>query len=251
MVRRLMIMIDEDKCTGCGLCVPNCAEGALKIIDGKAKVVSESYCDGLGACLGHCPEGALTLREVETVEFDEEAAMAYAAETRGQVAVAAAATHGGGANVGCAGSEAFTYATGHEESSHASTIPERVAPSQLSQWPVKLKLLSPQHPVFQDSRIAIMADCAGPAYAGLHQDFIKNRAAIMVCPKFEDYEANLHRLSAIFQNHNIKDISLVHMEVPCCFGLARLTHEAIHNSGKEIPLRSYVIGVKGEIKAVT
>ncbi|MFX1262570.1 MAG: ATP-binding protein [Promethearchaeota archaeon] len=250
MVRRLMIVIDEDKCTGCGLCVPNCAEGALKIVDGKAKVVSESYCDGLGACLGHCPEGALTLREVETVEFDEEAAMAYVAETGGQAAVTAAATHGGSVDVGCAGSEAFTYAAGHEELSHDRTVPERVAPSQLNQWPVKLKLLSPQHPVFQNSKIVILADCAGPAYAGLHQDFIKDRAAIMVCPKFEDYEANLQKLSAIFQNHNIKDISLVHMEVPCCFGLARLTEEAIHNSGKEIPLRSYVIGVKGEIKAV-
>jgi NAD-dependent dihydropyrimidine dehydrogenase PreA subunit len=244
-----MIMIDEDKCTGCGLCIPNCAEGALQIIEGKAKVVSESYCDGLGACLGHCPEGALTLREVETVEFDEEAAMAYVAETRGQAAVAAAATHGSG-DVGCAGSEAFTYAAGHAESTHDNAVPEEVAPSQLSQWPVKLKLLSPQHPVFQDSRIAILADCTGPAYAGLHQDFIKDRAAIMVCPKFEEYEANLQKLSAIFQNHNIKDIALVHMEVPCCFGLARLTQEAIHNSGKEIPLRTYMIGVKGEIKAV-
>lgn len=245
-----MIMIDEDKCTGCGLCVPNCAEGALEIIDGKAKVVSESYCDGLGACLGHCPEGALTLREIDTVEFDEEAAMAYVAKIKGQPAVAAAATHGGGGDVGCAGSEAFTYAADHAESIHNNTVPEKVKPSQLNQWPVKLKLLSPQHPVFQDSRIAILADCTGPAYAGLHQDFIKDRAAIMVCPKFEDYEANLQKLSAIFQNHNIKDVALVHMEVPCCFGLARITQEAIHNSGKEIPFRTYVIGVKGEIKAV-
>lgn len=251
MVKRLMIIIDEDKCTGCGLCVPNCAEGALQIVDGKAKVVSESYCDGLGACLGHCPEGALTLREVETVEFDEEAAMAYVAQTRGQAASAPVATHSGGADVGCAGSETFTYAAGHEVSAHDNAVPENIAPSQLNQWPVKLKLLSPQHPVFQDSRIAILADCAGPAYAGLHEDFIKDRAAILVCPKFEDYDENLQKLNAIFQNHNVKEIALVHMEVPCCFGLARLAQEAIHNSGKEIPLRTYVIGVKGEIKAVT
>jgi len=246
MVKRLMITIDENKCTGCGLCVPNCAEGALQIVDGIAKVVSESYCDGLGACLGHCPEGALTLREVETVEFDEEAAMAYVAQTRGQTVVA----HSGGADVGCAGSESFTYAAAYDESGHDNAVPERMVPSQLNQWPVKLKLLSPQHPVFGDSKIAILADCTGPAYAGLHEDFIKDRAAILVCPKFEDYEANLQKLSTIFKNHNIRDVALVHMEVPCCFGLARLTQEAIHNSGKEIPFRTFVIGVKGEIKAV-
>lgn len=242
-----MIMIDEEKCTGCGLCVPNCAEGALQIVDGVAKVVSESYCDGLGACLGHCPEGALTLREIETVEFDEEAAMAYVAQTRGHTAV----THGGSSEVGCAGSESFTYAAGHEDDRHDNAVPENAAPSKLNQWPVKLKLLSPQHPVFTNSKVVIIADCAGPAYAGLHEDFIKDRATILVCPKFEDYEANLQKLSAIFQSHTIREVNLVHMEVPCCFGLAGLTEEAIRNSGKDIPLRSYVIGVKGEIKAVT
>ncbi|MFW9847052.1 MAG: hypothetical protein ACFFD6_09905, partial [Candidatus Thorarchaeota archaeon] len=181
------------------------------------------------------------------VEFDEDAAMAYVAQTRGQTALA----HGGGTEVGCTGSESFTYAAGQEEEAHDSSVPENIAPSRLNQWPVKLKLLSPHHPIFTDSRVAIIADCAGPAYAGLHEDFIKDRAAILACPKFEEYEANLQKLSTIFQTNNIKDVSLIHMEVPCCFGLARLTQEAIHNSGKDIPLRSYVIGVKGEIKAVT
>ncbi|MHA2380611.1 MAG: ATP-binding protein [Candidatus Thorarchaeota archaeon] len=247
MVKRLMIMIDEDKCTGCGLCVPSCAEGALQIVDGKAKVVSETFCDGLGACLGHCPEGALTLREVETVEFDEEAAMTHVAQMQSQ-AVAADAT---GSSVGCAGSEAFTYSAAEDHSAHDGAVPERVIPSQLQQWPVKLRLLSPQHPIFEDSSIVIVADCAGPAYAGLHEDFLKGKAAVLVCPKFEDYNANVDKLSTIFRLHNVKDITLVHMEVPCCHGLARATQDAIQNSGKDIPLRTYVIGVRGEIKAVT
>ncbi|MFX0107991.1 MAG: ATP-binding protein [Candidatus Hodarchaeota archaeon] len=246
MVKRLMIQIDEEKCTGCGLCVPSCAEGALQIIDGKARVVSETFCDGLGACLGHCPEGALTLKEVETVEFDEAAAIAHVARIRGEVTVAPTAS----AEIGCAGSETYTY-SGTEEHAHDNAVPEEVAPSMLNQWPVKLKLLSPQHPIFDNASVLIVADCAGPAYAGLHQDFIKGRAAILVCPKFEDYNQNLEKLTKIFELHNVKDVALVHMEVPCCFGLARVTQEAIQNSGKDIPLRTYVIGVRGEIKAVT
>ena len=247
MVKRLMIMIDEGKCTGCGLCVPSCAEGALQIVDGKAKLISEPFCDGLGACLGHCPEGALTLREVETVEFDEEAAMAHVAQVRAQT-VAADAT---GSSVGCAGSEAFTYSSTEEDSAHEGAVPEKVAPSQLQQWPVKLRLLNPQHPVFENLSIVIVADCVGPAYAGLHDDFLKGKAAVLLCPKFEDYGANVDKLSAIFRLHNVKDIALIHMEVPCCHGLARATQEAIQKSGKDIPIRTYVIGVRGEIKAVT
>lgn len=246
MVRRLMIMIDEDKCTGCGLCVPSCAEGALQIVDGKAKLVSETFCDGLGACLGHCPEDALTLREVETVEFDEEAAMAHVAQMQTQTVDATS----GSASSGCAGSEAFTYSAGHTEVEHDGAVPEKVAPSRLNHWPVKLRLLSPQHPIFADSHLLVVADCAGPAYAGLHEDFIKDKAAVMVCPKFEDYQANLEKLTTILRMNSVRDVTVVHMEVPCCHGLARVTQEAIQLSGKDIPLRTYILGVRGEIKAV-
>jgi len=232
MVTRLMIQIDEEKCNGCGLCVPGCAEGALQIIDGKAKVVSESYCDGLGACIGECPQGALTLIEVETVPFDEEAAMK--APTSG----------------GCAGSEAFVYSNQQTHEENTAIVPDALRQSELHQWPVKMRLISPQHPALRDSSLLLMADCVGAAYAGLHEDFLKGKAIIQVCPKFEDYEFNVERLTQVFKLNDIKDIAIVHMEVPCCGGLGRIVQVAMAASGKKIPVRTYIIGVRGAIKAV-
>ncbi|MGY5852564.1 MAG: 4Fe-4S binding protein [Candidatus Thorarchaeota archaeon] len=246
MVRRLMIQIDEEKCTGCGLCVPGCAEGALQIIGGKARLVSETYCDGLGACLGDCPEGALTLREVDTVDFDMEAAMDHVKKTRGETQAPCADTDG----APCAGSEAYTYGDGHDTEEHDGTVPEKITPSHLNQWPVKLKLLAPNHPALGNAKLLIVADCGGLAYAGLHEDFIKGRSVILACPKFEEFQPNLDKLTMILKINNIQDIALVYMEVPCCGGLGRLVDFAIAESGKEIPLRKYIIGVRGEIKAV-
>jgi ferredoxin len=245
MVKRLMIHIDEDLCTGCGNCVPGCAEGALQIINGKAKVVSESFCDGLGACLGECPEGALTLREVDTVPFDEEAAQENIQKTK-------LASQ----EVGCVGSEKFTYAEG-ESSAHEGPdhlLPETVLnpkESNLTHWPIKLRLLSPQHPALKDTSVLILADCAALAYTSMHDDFLEGKAAVLVCPKFEDYQQNLMKLTQMFQANNIKDVSVVHMEVPCCHGLVRAVAQAILNTGMNIPLRVFEIGVKGNIKAVT
>jgi NAD-dependent dihydropyrimidine dehydrogenase PreA subunit len=238
MVRRLMIMIDEDRCTGCGLCVPNCAEGALQIIDGKAKVVSESFCDGLGACLGHCPEGALSLIEVDTVAFDEEAAMAHIAS-------------GSCADVTkpCVGSEDFEFTTSKIEV-HDKAVPEQIAQSRLDHWPVKMRLVAPNHPTFRNAQLLLIADCVGPAYAGLHEDYMKGRTPILMCPKFEDYQSNLDKLTEIISNHNIQDIAVLRMEVPCCGGIDRLTRLAIEQSGKHLPIRTYTIGVRGELKAV-
>ncbi|MHA2027545.1 MAG: ATP-binding protein [Candidatus Thorarchaeota archaeon] len=242
-VKRLMIQIDEDLCTGCGNCVPGCAEGALQIIDGIAKLVSETYCDGLGACLGECPEGALTLREVEVLPFDEEAAQ----ENIRKAKIARQ-------DVGCAGSEEFTYAEGadnHEGPDHL--LPETVLQpkeSTLTHWPVKLKLLSTQHPALKDASLLILADCAALAYTTIHDDFLKDKTAVLVCPKFEDAQQNLLKLTEMIRLNNVKDISVLHMEVPCCHGLARLVAQAAVNSGLNIPLRTFEIGVKGNIKAV-
>jgi ferredoxin len=240
-----MIHIDEDLFTGCGNCVPGCAEGALRIIDGKAKVVSESFCDGLGACLGECPEGALTLREVETIPFDEEAAQENIRKTK----IASQ-------EVGCAGSEKFTYAEDeagtHEGPDHL--LPESVMKprdSRLAHWPIKLKLMSPQHPALKDASVLIIADCAALAYTSMHDDFLEGKAAVLVCPKFEDYEQNLIKLTQMFQVNNVKDVSVMHMEVPCCHGLVRAVAQAILNTGLNIPLRVFEIGVKGNIKAVS
>ena len=239
MVKRLMIQIDEEKCDGCGLCVPNCAEGALKIIDGKARVVSESYCDGLGACIGHCPQGALTLREVETVVFDEEAAMKYVASQKIS------------SSSGCPGSQAVVFESGDtSDSSHESIVPTESLQSRLKQWPIKMKLVAPQHPALRKASLLLLADCAAVAYPNLHEDFLKGKTVIQVCPKFEDYEFNLEKLTSILFINDIKDVTIVHMEVPCCSGLSRFTKEAITRSGKDIPSRTFIVGVKGEIKAV-
>ncbi len=239
MVRRLMIQIDEDKCNGCGLCVPGCAEGALAIIDGKAKVVSETFCDGLGACLGHCPEGALTLLEVDTVEFDMDAATEHVARTRGSAKTA-----------GCPGEimEVHDQAPSHFSDGVVSETPRQ---SELRQWPIKMRLVNPQHSALREASLLLLADCSAVAYAGLHQDFLAGKAIIQLCPKFTDYTWNLEKLMQIFQLNDIKDISIVHMEVPCCSGLVRMAREAMEKANKQIPLRAFMIGVRGEIKAVT
>jgi len=240
MVKRLMIQIDEVLCTGCGNCVPGCAEGALQIIDGKARLVSETYCDGLGACLGECPEGALTLREVETVEFDEAAAMEHVKKKK-------LASE----EVSCAGSESFTYSASHQTSEGRGVVPTSNQTSLLKHWPIKLKLISTQHPSLNDSNLLVVADCAALAYPSLHSDFVDGKTPIIVCPKFEDYQANLEKMTEIFATNSIQDVSVLHMEVPCCHGLSRLVAQAILNSRKDIPLRTYEIGVKGNIKRVS
>jgi Pyruvate/2-oxoacid:ferredoxin oxidoreductase delta subunit len=240
MVTRLMIQINEDRCTGCGLCVPNCAEGALAIVDGVAKVVSESYCDGLGACLGECPENALALLEVETVEFDEEAAMEYVAKVRGSTD-----------SSGCQGEQAVVYETQHAHETHANVVPTEARDSELTHWPIKLRLLGPQHPALKGSSLMLLADCAAAAYSGLHEDFLHGKTVAMWCPKFEDYAANVDKLAMMLKVNEIKELSVVHMEVPCCGGLARTVEEAISASGVDIPLRKFIIGVRGNIRAVT
>lgn len=245
MVKRLMIHIDEDLCTGCGNCVPGCAEGALQMVDRKAKVVSESFCDGLGACLGECPEGALTLREVETVPFDEIAAKE---NIRNQNLASQ--------EIGCAGSGSFTYSNGegsvHDGPDHL--LPETILKpkeSKLTHWPIKLRLLMPQHPALRNASVLIIADCSALAYTSMHDDFLKNKAAVLVCPKFEDYQQNVEKLTQMFKINDVKDVSVVHMEVPCCHGLVTAVAQAIVNTGLNIPLRVFEIRVKGNIKTVT
>ena len=238
MVRRLMIQIDEELCDGCGNCVPGCAEGALQIIDGKARLVSETYCDGLGACLGECPQGALTLEEMETVEFDEEAAMEHVRKTR----LASK-------DVSCAGAEEFT----HSEGSHATSdnaVPMSDEKSNLGHWPIKLKLISTQHQALDGAKLLMVADCAALAYPSLNNDFVAGKVPIIVCPKFEDVQANYTKLVEIFSLNDIKEVSVLHMEVPCCTGLSRMVAQALLTAKKTIPLRNYQIGVKGTIQKV-
>ena len=241
MATRKIVKIDEEKCTGCGLCIPNCAEGALQIVDGKAKLITEKFCDGLGACLGHCPEDAITVIEREAEEFDEKAVEAFLhkqKETQPQPKPEPAPF------TGCPSSRAMQF-KGSEAGETASSTGPPVP--QLTQWPVQLKLVPINAPYFQDADLLIAADCVPFAYANFHQDFLKGKTVIVGCPKLDDIQLYKEKLTEIFKANSIKSITVPFMEVPCCFGLVKVTEEAIAASGKNIPLKKIKIGIRGNI----
>jgi Pyruvate/2-oxoacid:ferredoxin oxidoreductase delta subunit len=236
---RKIVHIDEDKCTGCGLCIPKCAEGALQIINGKAKLVSDVYCDGLGACLGECPEGAITLIEREANEFDEAVTAKHLKEIGHQQAEEKKAPAGKPKHK-CPSSKAKTFS----KKEPAKNV-ER--PSALTHWPIKIELAAPSATFFKDADILITADCAPFAYANFHNDFMKKKTVIIGCPKLNDSELYYNKIVAILKNNNIKSLTVAHMEVPCCFGLNQLVDEAIRASGKDIRKKEVVIGIEGNI----
>ncbi len=202
MVKRTIVQIDEEKCDGCGQCVPRCAEGALKIIDGKARLVSDVYCDGLGACLGTCPRDAIRVIEREAPAFDEEATKEYQQSQR--------------------------------------------RPSRLRNWPVQLNLVNPKAPFFEGADLLIMADCVPVASPDWQGTLLKGEVVLIGCPKFDDIPTYLEKLTDIFRNNTVKRVTIVHMEVPCCSGLAGLVQRAINDSGKKIPMDRLVLSVEGE-----
>jgi len=250
MVVRKIIKIDEDKCNGCGQCVDACVESALKIVDGKAKVIKDSFCDGLGACIGECPEGALTIVERDVPEFDEKAVEEHMKK---------------------AGHESKTHEQMHQEHHHAhegmtcpSAAPKILkheercecesmetdrhgAISELGHWPIQIKLVQEDAPFLRGKDLIVLADCAAVAYPDLHDRFLKGKAVVMGCPKFDDNEFYLKRLKGIIQNSGIKSISVVNMEVPCCFGLHRLVQQAVEETGSKIPYKQNVIAIAGEL----
>jgi Pyruvate/2-oxoacid:ferredoxin oxidoreductase delta subunit len=235
-VLRKIVKIDEAKCNGCGLCVPACAEGAIQIIDGKAKLVSEAYCDGLGACLGECPQGAITIEEREAEEFNEEATARHLEEVPGAA---------GELPCGCPGTAVRQFS--RQDSPEAASTTSR--PSLLSHWPVQLTLVPPAAPFLQDRDLVLAADCVPFAYAGFHERFLPDQALLVACPKLDDFTAHQEKLTQILRQSRIKSLTIVHMEVPCCSGLVHMAQEAVRLSGKDIPLRDVTIGIKGDIKA--
>jgi len=237
MATRKIVMIDEEKCTGCGLCIPNCAEGALQIVDGKAKLITDKFCDGLGACLGHCPEDAITVIEREAEEFDEQAVEVHLhkqKEAQPQPALA-----------GCPSSRAMHFKLSEAKTESTSATP---AVSQLTHWPVQLKLVPINAPYFQDADLLIAADCVPFSYPDFHQDFLKGKVVVVGCPKLDDIQYYKEKLTEIFKTNSIRSITVPYMEVPCCFGLVKATEDAIAASGKNIPLKKVKIGIRGEIK---
>jgi NAD-dependent dihydropyrimidine dehydrogenase PreA subunit len=204
MVKRAIVQIDEERCNGCGECIPKCAEGALKIVDGKARLVGEVYCDGLGACLGTCPRDAIRVIEREAPAFDEEATEEY----------------------------------------RESQKPRRK--SRLRNWPVQLNLVNPHSPFLKGADLLIMSDCVPVASPDWQNTLLKNQVVLVGCPKFDDVPAYLEKLTEIFQYNDIKHVKIVHMEVPCCSGLAGLVAHAIRDAGKELSIERIVMSVEGE-----
>jgi Pyruvate/2-oxoacid:ferredoxin oxidoreductase delta subunit len=244
MATRKIVRIDEEKCTGCGLCIPNCAEGALQIVDGKAKLITDKFCDGLGACLGHCPEDAITVIEREAENFDEKAVEVHLhkqkqAQPKPEPQPAPVFT-------GCPSSRAMHFKVPEARTESGSTPP---AVSQLTQWPVQLKLVPINAPYFQDADLLIAADCVPFAYPDFHRDFLKEKAVVVGCPKLDDVQLYKEKLTEIFKANAIKSITVPFMEVPCCFGLVKVTEDALAASGKNIPLKKVKIGIRGDIKS--
>ncbi len=233
---RKIVKIDEEKCNGCGACVPSCAEGALQIIDGKAKLVSEIYCDGLGACLGECPQGAIIIEEREAQEFNEEV-----------VKLHLQAEQPAGEELPCGCPSARVTQFERQETTEAfpgASVPQR---SMLTQWPIQLTLVPPIAPFLQGTDLLLAADCVPFAYAGFHQEFLKNHSLLITCPKLDDYQAHLKKLTSILSFAQPKSLTVVHMEVPCCFGLVHMAQQAILANGKDIPFKEVTIAVEGEI----
>ena len=222
-MNRKIIVIDEEKCNGCGQCVTGCDEGAIALIDGKAKLVSEVYCDGLGACIGECPVGALTLVEKEAPEYDQAAVDKHLA-TIGRAPHAAASA--------CPGAAPAMAPT----------------QSQLGNWPLQLSLMPINAPYLERATLLMAADCTAFAYPDFHRHFVKGKVAIIGCPKLDDAAAYREKLAKIIQANHIEFIHVVYMEVPCCGGLVRLVQQAVADSGCKVPVKLTKIGIGGEIK---
>lgn len=246
-VVREIIAIDEEKCDGCGQCIPACAEGALQIVDGKARLVKDIYCDGLGACLGECPQGAIEIISREAEPFDEEAV----AEYLGSFESNTAEEHDEECSICCGSSLIRDIAAGEGEKDEPKLSSSAEAPTpeaELSHWPVQLHLVAPQSRFLQGVDLLIAADCVPFAHADFHRNFLAGRSLVIGCPKLDDVEAYQHKLEKIFKENNLKSITLLHMEVGCCFGLSRLVKEALKAAGAEILLEEIIIGIDGSIK---
>jgi len=244
---RRIIKIDEEKCNGCGACVTACVEGALQIIDGKARLVSETYCDGLGACLGECPQGAISIETRQADAFDEAAAVNHAA--RAGKAVNAHlhdhSAHSHGEFV-CPSARAIDRTKGGEDEKPLQT--GKIA-SELRQWPVKLYLVNPSASYYENADLLLSADCVPFVYGGLHPDFLRGKVLVTGCPKFDYVDLYAEKLSEIVALNNIRSITVLQMEVPCCAAMQRLAEHAVSRSGKSIPIEVVTITLTGEVKA--
>jgi len=241
-VMRKIVKIDEELCDGCGQCVPGCAEGAIEIIDGKAKLVSESYCDGLGACLGECPNGAITIVEREADDFDAEAVEVYLKEKEKieeSVELPMAC--------GCPSTHVQTFTPKTPEDGGRPQSSPALTESTLCHWPVQINLVPPTAPFLKGADLLIAADCTPLAYPNFHRDFLAGKVVMIGCPKFDDIEDYILKFKEIFENADIKSVTALIMEVPCCSGLPMIVKKAMDAAGKDIPMDEIVISTRGGI----
>ncbi|UZT82840.1 ATP-binding protein [Caproicibacterium sp. BJN0003] len=232
MIRKI-IRIDEEKCNGCGLCAKACHEGAIGMINGKAKLLREDYCDGLGDCLPACPAGAISFEEREAKKYDEISAGKSKLEKQKEILAC-----------GCPGTQ--SKAICHEAEGKFVPLNRNENKSQLSQWPVQIKLAPVNAPYFNDANLLIAADCTAYAYGDFHNRFIKNKITLIGCPKLDEGDYS-EKLTAIIKNNQIKSVTVVRMEVPCCGGIENAVKRALQNSGKFIPWQIVTISTEGKI----
>jgi len=284
MVIRQIIKIDEELCTGCGSCIPGCPEGALQIIDDKARLISDLFCDGLGACIGECPEGAISIEEREAEEYDEKTVMANIVKAGANTVKAhlvhlrdhnqedylqqaldylrennldipeefegtSCANHAVEQKMacGCPGSMVMDLKTEEELCVEEVKDVKPKAESQLRQWPVQIHLVPPIAPYLKNADLLIAADCVPFAFPDFHDELLKGKILLVGCPKLDDVNLYKEKFTEIFKTNDLKSLTIAHMEVPCCFGLIHLIQQSMKESGKNIPIRSFTISVKGEI----
>ncbi|NHJ19899.1 MAG: 4Fe-4S ferredoxin [Candidatus Lokiarchaeota archaeon] len=242
---RKIIRIDEELCTGCGNCVVECAEGALKVIDGKARVVNEIFCDGLGACISGCPEGALEIIEREALEFDEEAVEEHlesikTLETQQIKQIVAEHSH----QCGCPSAQTMVF---DEPESQSEVVAGKI-PSALRQWPVQMHLINPRAPYYQSADVLLAADCTGFSYGDFHRDFLNKKSIAIACPKLDQgREVYIEKIRSLIDDAKINTLTVAIMEVPCCGGLLALAQEGAKNATRKVPIKYIVVSVKGEI----
>jgi NAD-dependent dihydropyrimidine dehydrogenase PreA subunit len=241
---REIVSIDEERCNGCGLCIPACQEGAIQLIDGKARLVAENLCDGLGACLGHCPQDAIRVERREAEVFDESAVEQHLA---GQAAEPAPVEAPAGAPAGCPSARFARLGQQAVDEPAADADDDSESASELRQWPVQLRLLPPTAPMLRGASLLLAADCVPVAYGEFHRRMLRGRALAIACPKLDDPTGYIEKLTEIIRANNLTEVEVVHMEVPCCTGLLRMAAEARRRSGRDVPLIDTVVSVEGRI----
>ncbi len=241
-IMRKIIEIDEELCNGCGQCVPACEEGAIEIVDGKAKLVAEKYCDGLGACLGDCPTGALKIVEREAEDFDEKAVEEYLKAKEAQVGHGQAAVA-----CGCPSEKIISFGNQSPCDKANKPIQHYQAQSALTHWPVQIRLVPPSAPFLKNSDLLVAADCVPVAYPFFHRDFLQGRSVLLGCPKFDDAEDYIRKFTQIFKEADIKSLTAAIMEVPCCSSMLVILDRALKAANKDLEIDKVVVSPKGTV----